>query len=402
MKHRAIGFSFILAALVCIATATSMELAFTFMLNNSSLLNGKLLEVFRNYCMAKDRKIIQFLSDCAIYDTELAYTLKPGNCPIKNREFEVTYSINSKGMRDNESSLMGPEIIVSGDSHAMGWVVEEGLTFSNLLEKKLEKSVLNAAISSYGTVRELKILNRVNLSNLKYLIIQYSGNDFGENKAFAENGNFLPIMSEKEYASIKKSLNAKHTYFFGRHSYHMLRELIKEVRKKMNPASTRPKVVDKTRKATEERVEVFLNSILNSAVNLKDVVIIVFEVNGFARNDSLFIDKLNEKLKLEYPTHPIFKNIIAVDYSVFLRKDKYFHLDDHINRFGHQAIAENLTKLISGIRNNIKFGVKFGVINLGSLLDLILSCESSPPMAESWRLEYEGALYHVTAWVNGR
>ena len=74
---------------------------------------------------------------------------------------------------------------------------------------------------------------KVNLSNLKYLIIQYSSNDFGENKAFAENGNFLPIMSEKEYASIKKSLNAKHTYFFGRHSYHMLRELFKKVRKKM-------------------------------------------------------------------------------------------------------------------------------------------------------------------------
>ena len=85
----------------------------------------------------------------------------------------------------------------------MGWGVKQDATFSNLLENELGESVLNAAISSYETVRELKLLERVNLHNLRYLIIQYCDNDYFENKTYVEKGNVLPIMSEQNYASFK-------------------------------------------------------------------------------------------------------------------------------------------------------------------------------------------------------
>ena len=351
MKNREEFISIVFGGLLCIVIVIFLELIFSFILNNSWVLNGRLLGVFRKYYMAQDRKIIQYLSDGGKYDDELAYTLKPGKCHIKNREYEVDYLINSIGTRDDESSLISPEIIVVGDSHAMGWGVRQDLTFSSLLENKLGKIVLNSAISSYGTVRELKILDRVNLENLKYLIIQYCSNDFSENKTFAKNGNTLPIMSKDRYNSIKNSVNEKQAYFFGKHSFNFLRMLIREVREKMTSKSKMPMIINNTESGTTEEIDVFLNAIFNSSVKLNDVIIIVFEVNSSAENDSLFIDKLNERLIQEQTTNPLVKNIKAVDLSLILGRDKYFHLDDHMNSFGHHAIAEMLAKLISEMSN---------------------------------------------------
>lgn len=329
-----------------------MELGLNFLLNHSSLLRGNLLGVIRNYYMQNDRKIIQYLSECAKYDNDLAYTLKPGKCHIKNREFEVQYSINSIGVRDSESSLFSPEIIVAGDSQAMGWGVKQDLTFSSLLEVKLGKSVLNAGVSSYGTVRELKILERVNLDNLKYLIIQYCDNDFQENLTFSKNGNIIPIMSETMYESLKEKSQTSATYYFGKHSIYLIKVLIREVQKFMTSSSKVTNVFNNAENSTAEEVKVFLNAILNSTINLNDVVIIVFEVNSFSRNDSLFLDKLNKILISEQANHPLIKNIKTVDLSLILGGEQYFHLDDHINRKGHHAISESIGNLILGMRNN--------------------------------------------------
>jgi len=41
-----------------------------------------------------------------------------------------------------------------------------------VLEKNTNRKVLNAGISSFATVREMILLNRLDTSNLKYLIIQ--------------------------------------------------------------------------------------------------------------------------------------------------------------------------------------------------------------------------------------
>lgn len=316
-----------------------------FVLDNSSLLSGKLLTVFRIYYLREDRKIIQYSSDCAKYDNELSYTLRPGKCHIENREFEIDFSINSAGMRDNESSLDSPEIIVSGDSHAMGWGVNQDMTFSNLLEKKTGRSVLNAAISSYGTVRELKILDRVNLDKLKYLIIQYSSNDISENRKFMENSNTLPVMSEDRYNSIDNN----QAYFFGRHFFYMTKMLITEALKTINSPR---KIVPLDNRAVSNEVDLFLNALVNSPINVNNINIIVFQVNTSAKNNSQFINKLTEKMLSEQLTHPLAKNINTIDLSEVLGRDKYFHLDDHINNTGHYVIAQALAELITEIADD--------------------------------------------------
>ncbi len=328
-------FSALFTGCLFIITVILIEFIAAFLLNHSTLLSGNLLNVFRMYYIQKDRKLIQYLPDCAGYDKELSYTLKPGKCHIEYREFDIDYSINSAGLRDDEISLTAPKIIVAGDSHSMGWGVNHDERFSELLEKKLGKSVLNTAVSSYGTVRELKILERVNLDNLEYLIIQYNDGDFGENKRFLRKHGRLSIMSEEEYHSISKAHHENTAYYFGKHFINLISIAVK---KKTDP-------VTKKEKTPAAEVNAFLYALSNSSIDLSDIKIIVFEINGYARNDSLFINKVNERLLDKY-TGLKAKSIKAIDFSSILGEDKYFRLDDHINPLGHQSIAEAVAELI--------------------------------------------------------
>ena len=118
-----------------------------------------------------EHHVIQYEPDCSQYDPELFYTLKPGSCFFSGREFNNQYFINSLGLRDDEESLKAPEVIVLGDSVAMGWGIEQNETMAQQIEAMAGLKVLNAGISSYGTVREMKLLNRLDLSRVKYLVI---------------------------------------------------------------------------------------------------------------------------------------------------------------------------------------------------------------------------------------
>jgi len=126
------------------------------------------------------RCTIQYEPSCARYDRERGYMLKPGHFIFSCREFANEYRVNRFGLRDDEQSLVAPDIIVAGDSVAMGWGVDQNQTFAEILQRKSHLNVLNAGVSSYGTVREMRMLDRLDTSHLKYLIIQYHSNDFWE------------------------------------------------------------------------------------------------------------------------------------------------------------------------------------------------------------------------------
>ena len=81
-------------------------------------------------------------------------------------------------------------------------------------------------------------------------------------------------------------------------------------------------------------------------MNLKDVVILVFEVNGFARNDSLFINAVRQQLQTKWATQPWATNIRTLNLSRVLDDTKYFTVDDHINKRGHEAVTEALVDIL--------------------------------------------------------
>jgi len=97
-------------------------------------------QVYRHF----NRALIQFDASCAQYDPELAYTLKPGVCTFANVEFTNEVRVNHLGVRDDEASLVAPDVIVIGDSHAMGWGVDQGATLPRVLAQKSGLKVLNA------------------------------------------------------------------------------------------------------------------------------------------------------------------------------------------------------------------------------------------------------------------
>jgi hypothetical protein len=356
---RKLVFYAIFGVLLSLVSLVLIEMIAEFLMDNSTLLEGNLLSAFHKYYLKDDRVIVQYDPDCAQYDKELFYILKPGQCRIKAREFTVDYRINRAGVRDDETSLQAPRIVVVGDSHAMGWGVDNDSIFSSLLEHKLALPVLNAAVSSYGTARELKMLERFDLSNLEYLVIQYGENDYRENSDYAENGK-LSLGSEEKYQSIVEWHRRRIEYYFPKHAYNLMRELGETAasglhrglslwfRDQKYSASHKAKLRKASREVKKNRreAEVFLNVLLASPLDLRDVVVIVFEVNGIASMDSLFIDNVKRHATGREVQSKV-KQLQAIDLSPMLVKaHNYFRLDDHLSAVGHLAVAEALEEVI--------------------------------------------------------
>ena len=306
-----------------------------FLLEFPAPLRGRTLEVFRTYYMLRDRKIIQFLPECAVYDPELTYTLKPGGeCRVVNREHTIDYSINSKGLRDDESSLHGPEIIVLGDSHAMGWGAPQDATFPEILQRRSGRKVLNAAISSYGTTRQIKMLERLDTSRMQSLVVQYSDNDYPENRTYLDRGR-LPVSPPSIYDELVQLHAAAARYYPGKHTG-LVFEAWRHVRKTESEAE-QPDLA-------RQEARAFLNALFSSRTDLERVSVVVIEINGYALNDARFTDALTEALGASGPAGPA---ITVLDLSSHLREDQYFVLDDHLTAEGHRTVAEALLPHLS-------------------------------------------------------
>src|SRR3989338_1084332 len=97
----------------------------------------------------------------------------------------------------------------------MGWGVQQNEAFPQVIEEMTGTKTLNAGIASYGTVREMMMLDRIDTSGLKYLIIQYNDNDFEENKAFYEQGQ-LQTSSYEAYQRICNFQGKLSRYYPGK------------------------------------------------------------------------------------------------------------------------------------------------------------------------------------------
>jgi hypothetical protein len=293
------------------------------------------------YIYARERPIIKFEPACARYDPTIGYTLKPGSCNFGGREFMNRYDINSLGTRDDEASLQHPEIIVAGDSFAMGWGVNQEETFVKQLEKKIGIKVLNAAVASYGTAREMMILRRLPTDRMKYLIIQYCGNDIDENREFYLNNNRLPIMSSQQYKEYQNLYKDSLQYFFGKYLWTKIKKRWEESGKRREQLEV---VTDR------DEIDLFLNAVQNNGLDLDKVTIITFVMNGRNPADNKdFPAGLKKKLTAgNYP--PYLKNMIVLDFSDQLQKEHFYVLDDHLNAGGHMIIANTLAKTIKAGR----------------------------------------------------
>jgi hypothetical protein len=278
------------------------------------------------------RRIVQLDNVHARYDPELVYTLQPGAFVFSNIEFSTQYVVNSAGVRDNQRSLTRPEIVVAGDSYAMGWGVHQEESFPELIEKRTGRVVLNTAVASYGTVRERRLLDRVDLSRATTLIVQYDANDFAENDEFFKQGNQYKASGRDVWLAAIARQRRGERYWPFRMVYDALvwikRGITGWPQGGFEPSSYPP----------DAAADRFINAMIHaSARDLGTMQIIVVDVEP----DPAFLRALDAARRNElYPAY--IRNLRVVDMSQKLTPDMRYVLDDHLNARGHAAIADAL------------------------------------------------------------
>lgn len=332
-------------ALLLIVMIAGTELAIELMLRTPGSSPRFVRRELREYYSRHDRTIIQTLPECAVYDPDLLYILRPGECRFMNREFDTRVHVNRLGLRDDEQSLLAPEIVVLGDSYAMGWGVAQEETFAQLLEPVTGRTVLNAGVSSYGTAREVDLLSRIDRSRLAFLIIQYHETDAGENRAFWDGENAMPSPDEGRYQKAVTAAGLIRRYYPGKHVTKIGSALARRLLfaplalfagSPMTPA-------DQPREAW-----LFLNALQNTGVELDGVEILVTELGVHRALERPFLSELREELqKPEF--EELAQKIVVLDISDRIGPEEMFVLDKHINAAGHAAVADAIVEAVPAI-----------------------------------------------------
>ncbi|MEM7037026.1 MAG: hypothetical protein AAF570_08620 [Bacteroidota bacterium] len=298
-----------------------------------------LQSALRKYYHEYDQQVIQYLPECAEYDSLLFYRLKPGSCTFSNREFSTTLHINSAGFRDDEASLDRPKMIVLGDSYAMGWGVEQDQTFAQLLEKQLGYPVLNTGVSSYGTVREVLSLDRVNTDSLDYLIVQFCPNDIPENRHFLSQNQTYQASPRHLYEESRDYQSSTKSYFPLKHILNLPGCFSSSSEPSPQPTTSTDTLEKKatSRPPTAEFVQVLKTSSKIPA----HTRIIVFALEA-ERCNGHFVQTLETYLNEYEFASSLHDRMSFVDLTGQIDSTHRFVMDPHLNAAGHAVVAENL------------------------------------------------------------
>ncbi len=136
--------------------------------------------------------------DCFQKDQQLNHTHIPNKtCQFKTLNWNVSYNINSQGLRDKEYPLEKPQnsyrILSLGDSFTEGWGVKiedsypkqlETLLNSHITDQRYE--VINTGVAGYSTVLEYLYLKNKGLNtNPDMVTLAFDMSDFAEEKEYS-------------------------------------------------------------------------------------------------------------------------------------------------------------------------------------------------------------------------
>jgi len=293
-------------------------------------------QVYRHF----KRSLIQFEPACAQYDAELTYILKPGGCTFANVEFSTELRVNRAGLRDDDAALEAPDVIVLGDSYAMGWGVQQDETLPRVLARASGRKVLNAGISSYGTVREMKLLDRLDTSNLKVLVVQYHDSDIVENLAFRDQGGRIPVLGAEEYKATVDWYLARQDYWPGKY----MSGLFLKLTGLESPDPNAPRMPAAL--SSLEEAKLFLNVLAHGTRKpLDDIKVVVFEASEQIRPPRSFLANVAVASRGDdYPAY--IRGLRAVDVAPLLEESDFYNLDDHFRASGHAKVGQALAEAL--------------------------------------------------------
>jgi hypothetical protein len=173
---------------------------------------------------------------------------------------------------------------------------------------------------------------------LKWLVIQYSDNDYGENSAFAQNGLTFTPMSSSAYEGLSETLKLERKYFPGKHVIGFAANLGGRLRSRA--ASHAPELAASDHGSdpgvSESRAFLAALSTAPPLPNLKGII--VLEINGSSRNDGAFVSELRKELDSQQYPQP-WGALRLIDATGQLTDDQYFRLDEHLSAEGHDTVA---------------------------------------------------------------
>src|SRR5262245_5849526 len=294
---------------------------------------GSVTGALRRVHLASEWPMIQYTPDCARWDPEVTYTLRPPGCTMHDREFVVRYDVNRLGLRDDDASLNAPAIIVLGDSYAMGWGVAQRESFPELLESRLGLRVLDAGVSSYGTARELTLLRRLDRSALRALVIQYCWNDNAENRAWLAQGGRLTTLSQEDYARIVAERAAALRYYPFKH----LLTLLAVLRERW-AAADRGIAFARPGDPVADAVTDLLATLDGHRALLGDVPVVILVT---CEHESAVAAAIREQLAAgRWPA--LAGRVSVVDPAPEIRGEHIYPLDGHWTPAGHRLAADLL------------------------------------------------------------
>jgi hypothetical protein len=271
------------------------------------------------------RNIWQNQPGCVAFDEQLIYRPKDGSCAFSNAEFRTVLNFSGRVRVHKPVAAGRAGIAVVGDSHAMGWGVNDPETFSALMQERLGRPVFNLAVSSYGTARELIALeNSGLLDKVDTVVIQYSDNDVDENTHFKpvaateSRGKFAQVIDHGP-----SSLSAQLPFLYAGWRYAI----------KVPFAAIKSLWRDKP--AADFALHYHpLMAVIRRHESLKDKRVIVFYSNGGGAQFRNF------------PSGPDPKLVHVRFVDLGTGPENYFALDDHLTAQGHRYVAEKLAEVI--------------------------------------------------------
>jgi len=228
--------------------------------------------------------------------------------------------------------------VFTGDSFAMGWGVEQDQVMSAVLGDLTGLRILNTAVSSYGTARQMMGLKRVDLSDTTTLVIQYCDNDYLENHQFVQNAGALPIMTRERYEA-KTARHLEDTrYYLGKYLQVFTPLLWRAWEKGVT--SWRPK-----KRRCDVEADTFLKVLDLAPLPRRQLRVVVLEIVRNQMIDGCFAAALRRTLDGR-ELAPWIESVDLIDPPTFLEASHYYALDQHLTTAGHRRVAEEIARLM--------------------------------------------------------
>jgi hypothetical protein len=302
------------------------------------------------------RDVFQHTPSNIHFDSELGFFNNSNIEFIFNSpDFRTKITTNSQGFRDNEESLVNPEILFLGDSFGFGWGVEDNKTCAFFLEELTGKSVLNMGVSGFGTIQEFLLLRRFTRDRDmcgKTAVFLFCPNDLRDS-----TGHGLPypvVYRDKngftKYRKVKESdfkdwlLNAEKARLPDFYRYSYLAYGVRAAARRIKQFIIKEKYQNSLKSAQEqERIFRLVIKDIKSFSREKGInIVFVYIPNYILTGDDKEIFNVIKPVLDE-------QKIPFLDLRPALEKEDYWHYDEHWRVSGHFKTAQAIKKFLEKI-----------------------------------------------------